>query len=386
MADVSICARIDPTQTAECFRARFGTTPRLFRAPGRINIIGEHTDYCEGLVMPAAIDRACIVAAAPNKSRFLRVYSGTLDEMREVDLGAPQHKACWIDYVAGIACSLAEAGLVLCGADLFIDSDVPIGAGVSSSAALEIAVAKALTALIAFETDGTTMAQWAQRAENRFVGMPSGIMDQFVSVNGLEGHALMLDCRSLDATPIRLPKNLALLVVHSMARHVHVQGEYRTRREECEMAASLLGVKALRDVAEDRLDAALPLLPEALARRCRHVVTENARVERAAAALRRGDTLTLGRLLNESHASLRDDMEVSVADVDRLAEIAQATQGILGARLMGGGFGGCVIAIAETGAAVQAMERIVDRYGAAIGQEPDAFLCRASPGASEIFV
>jgi galactokinase len=304
--------------------------------------------------------------------------------MGEADLAALKPKGSWVDYVAGVAAALIETGLVLSGADLFIDSDIPIGAGISSSAALEIAVAKALTTLVPFDADGKTMAKWAQRAENRFIGMPSGIMDPFVSANGVAGHALMLDCRSLDAVPLPLPKESALLLLLIMDKQARFKDESRGRRDECAMAARLLGVRALRDVREDHLGAMLPLLPEPLAKRCRHVVTENARVERAADALRCNDIAALGRILNESHQSLRDDMEVSADVVDRLVEIAQGTPGILGARMMGDGFGGCAIAIARADEAEQALAQIVQSYGARTGQEPDALLCQPSSGVSEL--
>lgn len=366
------------------FRARFGSQPRLFRAPGRINIIGEHTDYSEGYVLPAAIDRWCVVAAAPNGLARLRVVSQTLGQEMEADLATLAPRGDWSDYVAGPAKTLREAGLPIVGADLLIASDVPVGAGVSSSAALQVAVTRALLALSGIEADGAQVASWARASENRFVGMPCGIMDSFASANGVEDGALLLDCRSLQATPAALPEGASFLLVNSMVSHRLVGGEYRQRREDCEAAALTLGVPTLRDVAEADLPAALGRLSGDPAKRCRHVVTENARVGRAVTAMAAGDLAALGALMDQSHASLRDDMEVSLPVVDQLAAIAQATPGVHGARLMGGGFGGCVIALVDTAAVDSVQAAIATAYGAVIGETPDAFACRAVAGASEV--
>ncbi|WP_340645485.1 galactokinase [Phenylobacterium sp.] len=365
------------------FRARFGSAPRLFRAPGRINIIGEHTDYSEGFVLPAAIDRWCAVAAAPNGLGRLRVVSQTFGQEMEADLAHLVPRGDWADYVAGPAKTLLEAGVAVLGADLLIVSDVPVGAGVSSSAALQVAVTRALLALSGIEADGVQVARWTRASENQFVGMPCGIMDSFASANGIEGGALMLDCRSLRATPAALPRDASFLLVNSMVSHRLVGGEYRQRREDCEAAARTLGVPALRDVVD--LSVALQQLDGDLVKRCRHVVTENARVGQAVSAMGAGDLAALGELMNQSHASLRDDMEVSLPVVDQLAAIAQATPGVHGARLMGGGFGGCVIALVDTAAVDAVQAAIVAAYGAVIGESPDAFACRAVAGASEVF-
>jgi len=373
-----------PGEIAVLFQARFGATPRLFQAPGRINIIGEHTDYCGGLVMPAAIDRRCIVAAAPNGGRGLNVVAGVFGEEASADLDALTPGAGWMDYVAGVAQVLMAAGVAVPGADLWIESDVPIGAGVSSSAAIEVAVAHALLALAGRQADGVQIAKWAQGAENSFVGMPCGIMDQFASANGVEGAALMLDCASLQFTPVALPPSASFLLVDSMVRHTHVEGEYRDRREDCETAARILGVKLLAEVTEAQLPEALPRLPPNPAKRCRHVVTDTARVRRAAEAMGRGDLAALGALMNASHTSLSQDMQVSTPEVDRLAAIAQTTPGVFGARMMGGGFGGCIIALVGAGDAARAQGLIQAAYGAEIGQQPGAFVCRAVAGAGEI--
>jgi galactokinase len=357
---------------------------RVFRAPGRINIIGEHTDYCEGLAMPAAIDRWCQVTAAPNGARRIRATSAGFGRSVEIDLDALAPRGGWADYVAGVAFILARAGVPLVGADLAIQSDVPVGAGVGSSAALEVAVARALLALAAVEADGRQVALWARAAENEFVGVPCGIMDQFTSASGVAGAALVLDCRTLEATPAPLPAGAAFLLIDSLSPHAHVQGEYQARRRDCEEAASRLGVASLREVGEADLAGALTELPPRLAKRRRHVMSENARVRAAAAALAAGDLADLGRLINQSHASLADDMEVSTPRLDRLAAIARAAPGVFGARMMGGGFGGCVIALVDLEMARGAMARIVAEFGAVAGGAPDAFICRAVAGAAEV--
>ncbi|HZC16537.1 MAG TPA: galactokinase [Caulobacteraceae bacterium] len=377
-------APVSPAQIERRFQGRFGTTPRLFQAPGRINIVGEHTDYNGGLVMPAAIDRRCLVAAASNGSRGLNVVAGVFSDERSADLDALAPTNSWMDYVAGVASVLIADGAAVAGADLWIESDVPIGAGVSSSAALEVAVAHALLALAGREADGVQIARWAQAAENDFVGMPCGIMDQFASANGIAGAAMLLDCATLTATPVGLPDAASFLLVDSLVRHAHVEGEYRARREDCETAARLLGVARLGEVAKADLTAALARLPSGPANRCRHVVSENARVRRAAEAIARGDLAGLGRLMNQSHASLSIDMQVSTPEVDRLAAMARAAPGVFGARMMGGGFGGCVIALVDAERAAAAAEATQTAYAGVIGKRPDAFVCRAVAGAGEI--
>jgi galactokinase len=371
-------------QASEAFHARFGVLPRLFQAPGRINIIGEHTDYCGGLVMPAAIDRWCRIAAAANGSRRLTVVAEGFGEAVELDLDALTPRGAWSDYVAGVAKVLVDAGIEVPGADLTIESTVPIGAGVSSSAAIEVATAHALLALAGQTVDGLLIARWCQTAENDFVGMPCGIMDQYASENGVEGAAVVLDCARLTSTVAPLPDGASFLLVDSGVRHAHVDGAYRDRRADCEEAAKILGLGLLAELPVSALDTALPRLPPGPAKRCRHVVTETARVRQAADALARGDLTALGALMNQSHASLRDDMEVSVPEVDQLAQIARETPGVFGARMMGGGFGGCIIALADREQAAAAQAAIVARYGAILGNEPSAFICRAVAGAGEV--
>jgi galactokinase len=366
------------------FRQRYGGAPRIFQAPGRINIIGEHTDYCGGLVMPAAIEQRCFVAVAANGTRRLRVTAAAFSDEASGNLDALRPVGGWFDYVAGVAHSLMAAGIAVLGADLWIESLVPIGSGVSSSAALEVSVAHALLSVAGQSSNGVQIAKWAQAAENGFVGMPCGIMDQYASANGVAGAALMLDCDTLACTPISLPDGVDFLLIDSTVRHAHVEGAYRSRREDCEAAARILDIPLLAHLAPDGLETALARLSGNPAKRCRHVVSECGRVRAAAAALGRNDVATLGRLINASHASLRDDMEVSVPEVDRLAAIAQQTPGVLGARMMGGGFGGNVIALVRREAASDAEAAIVARFGAWIGVRPTSILCRAAAGAGEV--
>ncbi|HXQ11295.1 MAG TPA: galactokinase [Caulobacteraceae bacterium] len=371
-----------PARAKAAFQRRFDGAPRLFRAPGRINIIGEHVDYAGGLVLPAAIDRQVVVAARANGSLRLTVASGAMGAETAVDLGALAASGGWIDYIAGVAQVLGAAGVAVPGADIWIESDLAIGAGLSSSAALEVAVACALLALAGATADGAQIARWARDAENDFVGAPCGIMDQFAAANGVAGAALLLDCATLAAEPIPLPETARFLIVDTATSHAHAEGEYSRRREECEVAARLLGVDQLAAVTD--LPVALERLPETLARRCRHVVTEIARVRAAVEALARADLAQLGSLLDQSHVSLRDDMQVSTDAVDRLVAIAQATPGVLGARMMGGGFGGSIIAIVDAALADAALAGVRDRFAAVIGKTPEAFLCRAVGGAGEI--
>lgn len=377
---------VNLVQLAERFTQRYGSVPRLFRAPGRINIIGEHTDYSEGFVMPAAIDRWCVIAAAPNGSRRLRMVASAFAEKADLDLDALRPEKDWSDYPAGVASILMAEGIAVPGMDIWIDSDVPMGAGVSSSAALEVSMAAACLALAGQTADRKQIARWSQAAENKFVGMPCGIMDQFASANGLEGKALMLDCRSLEATAASLPPGASFLLVNSMVKHSHVEGDYRQRRADCEEASRLLGVPFLRDVSIEALPAALQKLSGTIARRARHVVTENERVRKASLAMNAGDLTELGHLMNQSHVSLRDDFEVSVPEVDKLVDIACATRGVYGARMMGGGFGGSIIALVASDVAEAAKHEIVDAYAAVVSKMPDAFICNAVDGVNEVML
>ncbi len=368
--------RVDTINLIARFKEVFSAVPRLFAGPGRINIIGEHVDYCGGMVMPAAIDRACYVAIAPNDLGLLRVQSDFGEA--EISLDTFTKTGDWRDYVAGMAFALKEAGFEVTGHDIMIASDVPVGAGVSSSAALEVGLGLALTKGLA---SGPILAQIAQRAENQFVGMNCGIMDQFASANGVAGKALLLDCASLAFDTLAVPAEACFLLVDSGVKHAHVEGGYASRRADCEAAAAALGVNLLSHVK--RVEELLLLDGNPL-KRARHVVSEIIRTKAACDALRAGDMVGLGELMNQSHASLSTDMEVSTPEVDRLAHIAQATAGVYGARMMGGGFGGSVIALVDRAQSIAAQNQIVSAYAHHLGSEPDSFVVTLARGGHEL--
>ena len=326
------------------FREAFGTEPEtLWQAPGRVNLIGEHTDYNDGFVLPCAIDRRTAVAWGPGEGG-IEVFAADPAELDDFAPTLPiAHGGDWKDYVRGVAVELLEAGRRLSPARLAIAGDVPLGSGLSSSAAIEVSVALALTG---GEVSGEDAALLCQRAENRFVGVASGIMDQLVSACAVEHHALMIDCRSLDRTPVPLPDGCTLLVIESGVRHANNDGGYNRRREECERAARHYGVAKLRDLDEAGLEARRAGLDHVAYRRARHVVTENARVLAAVDALATGDLAGMGRLMAASHASMRHDFEITVPEIDRIVEVGAAAIGARGGiRMTGGGFGGSVVAL-----------------------------------------
>jgi len=344
-------------QAARRFHEAFGgPPPRLAEAPGRVNLIGEHTDYNDGFVLPMGIARHAVVAFRPRADRRLRAASVAFDETRTVDIdtlapgGGGGH---WMDYVAGVAWALRQDGRDVRGADLAVAGDVPIGAGLSSSAALEVAVARALCAASSLPWDAVEMARLCQRAENAYVGMNCGVMDQFAASASAEGHALLLDCRSLKTEAVPLPAGAAAVVMDTGVRRSLAGSAYNDRRRSCEEAVAVLrgaspDVRALRDVTAALLEAERGHLDPVAFKRAAHVVVENFRPVQMAAALRAGDLATAGRLMNESHASLRDLYEVSCAELDAMVEIAQAQAGCLGARMTGAGFGGCAVALVES--------------------------------------
>ena len=349
----------------EGFARRFGRPPEVARdAPGRVNLIGEHTDYNGGFVLPTAIPRKTRAETAGNGGRTVRAASADAGEGRvaEYDLGDERRRGAWIDYVQGLTQALGRRGAAISGFDLWIRSDVPPGSGLSSSAALEIAVLRALRALFALPLDDVELARLGQRAENDLVGAPVGIMDQMASSLAEPGVALFLDTRTLAFERIPVPSAADLVVVDSGVRHDHAAGDYRVRRAECEEAARLLGIPQLRDLPPGRR-ADVEKLPEPYRRRARHVVTENDRVLAAAEALRRGDLERLGGLFDASHDSQRDDFEVSVPAVDRIVDAARREPGVLGARLTGGGFGGSVLVLARAPAGREIGERVAAAAG-----------------------
>lgn len=376
---------IDLEKLSSEFTRRFGSSPRLFRAPGRVNFIGEHTDYNEGFVLPAALDFATYVAAERRNDRTIRVASLNFDHVLEFDLDDSSQKAdpTWAKYVQGVALILERQGHRLTGADLLIESDVPVGAGLSSSAALEVSTAFALATLSGHTLDGMELARIGQTAEHEFAGVRSGIMDQFASVFGKAGHALFLDCRSLEWSAIPV-LHAGLIICNTRVKHDLADSEYNKRRAECESAAAALGYDSLRDLTLKEFECRRGDLDPLLSKRSRHVLTENSRVLSSLDALRGGDLKQFGELLTKSHISLRDDFEVSSRELDLMVDIALAQKGILGARMMGGGFGGCTINLISPGDDHEFSASMTAAYLAETGIVPEIYSCAIGDGASEI--
>ena len=383
---LSTPSSVDPAFLAARFREMFDAKPRLYRAPGRVNLIGEHTDYNDGFVMPVALDLSCWVAASSRRDRTIVVHSINADQTVSIQPeAAPGRTGAWLDYVAGVIAMLLEEH-VQTGANLLLHSEVPAGAGLSSSAALEVAVAVALLDLAGISLDRTAIARLCQRAENDVVGAAVGIMDQYTAVHAEAGAALMLDCRTLTHRRIPLPPEVRIVACNSMVRHSNASGEYNTRRAECAAAVAKLreddpGIANLRDVDLPRVEAARANLGDVLFRRARHVVTENARVLEAADALEGGNPRALGPLMAASHRSLRDDYEVSVRELDILVEAASGSPGVYGSRMTGGGFGGCTVNLVHEEAVDEFRSRIAASYEAATGLTPDVYVS-ASAGAA----
>ena len=336
------------------FAARFGSAPDVrTEAPGRVNLIGEHTDYSGGLVLPAAIPLRCRVSLARRPGKRVRLFSDNRasEGVLEYALGEENSGRGWIDYVQGITRVLAERGDALGGFDISVASEVPLGSGLASSAALAVSVLRALREAFGLPLDDVALAQAGRRAENEFVGAPVGIMDPMASSLAPEGAALFLDTRSLAHEAVPIPPDAEIGVIDSGLPHEHARGGYRTRRAEVDEAAQLLGVRELRDLAGEDPGTVARRLPEPLSRRVRHVLTENRRVLEAVAALRGNDPARMGTLLREAHRSLADDFEVSTPEIERLVSLADGRPGVYGARLTGGGFGGSVLLLAARGAA-----------------------------------
>jgi galactokinase len=352
---------------------------RTFRAPGRVNLIGEHTDYNQGFVLPAALALECRVSATRTSDNRLTVRSLNLKEERSWPLDEFARHRDWSDYVAGVALELIEMGVGPVAADLEIESTIPIGAGLSSSAALEVAVALALCALDGASLDPVEIAEACQRAESNFVGLKCGLMDQMIALLGRRDHALWLDCETLNYHTVPLPPGCALVMVNTMVKHELASSEYNRRRQECESAAARLG-HSLREATLAECEK----LPDPERRRARHVVSENARVEQFVAACRAGDLSTAGRLLYASHASLRDDYEVSCPELDFLVEAARPLEGVIGARLTGGGFGGSTVNLVRSAAVPEFQARISAAYRERFGVEPAIYACATADGAGEV--
>jgi galactokinase len=367
------------------FTEQYGAVPRIFRAPGRVNLIGEHTDYNDGFVMPCAIDFATYVAMAAREDRRIRIISLNFAGEYEFDLDNPAVETAesWARYVEGVAAILERAGHRLRGANILIESNVPIGSGLSSSAALEVSTGFALSTISGAKIETWELAKIGQTAEHEYAGVRSGIMDQFASAFGLENHALFLDCRSLCWEPIPLSK-AKFIICNTRTKHDLADGEYNKRRADCEAAAALFGKKSLRDVTLDEFTENSGALPERLQKRARHVITENSRVLGAVSALKNNDLPEFGRLMNESHESLRADYEVSSDELDLMVKIARAQPGVLGARMTGGGFGGCTVNLLENDISEDFIAKVSTEYQKNTGITPEIYGFHAGPGVSEI--
>ena len=371
------------------FKELYGADPKIFAAPGRVNLIGEHTDYNDGFVMPCALGFSTRVAVSPRSDRKLIIRSEEFPEHFEFNVDAlpDRSSGVWCDYVVGVALLLQKHGHSIAGGDLLFRGEVPIGAGLSSSAAIEVASALALLSLNGARLPMKEVAEICQQAENKFVGARVGIMDQFVSCLGKAHHALLLDCRSLQYEYIPLPSGVRLVVCNTMVKHEHASGEYNQRRSECDQGVKILsrfypGIRALRDVSVEQLQSHLADLPAVTYRRCLHVVTENRRVLDGAGHLRRGDIVRFGQLMHESHVSLRDLYQVSCRELDLMVEIAEGLKGFCGGRMTGGGFGGCTVNLVNAADASAFAREIAARYRKSMGIAPDVYICDAADGAS----
>jgi galactokinase len=380
---------------SEAFRAmhlaRFHAEPAVFVAPGRVNLIGEHTDYAEGFVMPAAIDFATLAGISPRTDGKIVVYSENYGEERSFEAAALPTKASqhWSDYPLGVVAILAGEGHKIPGFSLSLWGDVPLGSGLSSSAAVEVATALAVCSLIGATYPGPVLARLCQRAENEFVGASCGIMDQFISANGQENHALLLDCRDLSFKLAPIPANVALVIANTMVKHTVAGGDYPTRRAESEAACAVIashrpGVPFLRDATLEDLEKwGHEMAPKSL-KRARHVISENLRTVAACEALLKGDMAEVGRLMGEAHTSYSQDFEGSCVEADAMVALAHEIPGLIGARLTGGGFGGCTINLVEQSQAKAFAEELGRRYAAKFGIEPQIHICHASGGAHRV--
>jgi galactokinase len=368
------------------FSAYFNSKPKfLVRAPGRVNLIGEHTDYNDGFVLPMAIERAVWIAVRPRPDRQVRIISLDLGADGVFDLGSLERGEGWIEYIKGVADQLQQAGHSLRGFEAVMSGNVPRGAGLSSSAAVELAAARVFSALSAIPWEPADMARLAQKAENEWVGVKCGIMDQMASAAARAGCALFLDCRSLETSHVPLPRGVSIVIMDTSTRRGLVDSAYNERRRQCETAARGLGVQALRDAdlqIIEGLQAGRGGLDETTVRRARHIITENGRVLDAVQAMHAGDARRLGGLFDSSHASLRDDFEVSSRALDLIVECAREQDACYGARMTGAGFGGCALALVEEGETDRFIARVTAAYRERSGMEPAMYVTGAGEGAS----
>jgi galactokinase len=375
------------------FEKRFGLRPRVFRAPGRVNLIGEHTDYNDGYVLPAAIDLYTWIAIALRSDYKLHIFSENAKESAVIDLRDehPRPLNRWSDYVHGVSLMLQKQGLALDGANIAIYSNVPSGAGLSSSAALEVSIASGLLRISGQSLNLVEIARLCQRAENEFVGARVGIMDQFTSCFGVADHAILLDCRSLEYKRLPFPEGIAMVICNTMVKHEHSGGEYNDRRAQCEEGVQLLkphypAIKALRDISLSQLESHRSELPELIYRRCHHIISENERVLRSVEALHNADLSTFGRCMAESHLSLKNDYEVSCRELDIMVQLAAGREGVVGSRMTGGGFGGCTINLVRTLAVERFKAGIAEDYKRATGIDAEIYVLNAGVGVAEIGV
>ncbi|HET9030730.1 MAG TPA: galactokinase [Candidatus Aquilonibacter sp.] len=378
------------SRVRDAHEARFGKAPRRFAAPGRVNLIGEHTDYNDGFVLPVAIDRMTVAAVTPNDADVVRVRSLDLGEQVDVPIDAPfRRTSSWSDYAAGVVAAVIAEHPLERGGDVTVATDLPIGGGLSSSASFELALAQALFALAGVEINPDRLAAVGRRAEHEYVGIRSGAMDQLAVAYGLAGNALFIDCRTLAVTPVAVPAGVSIAVMDTGIKHSLARSAYNQRREECERGVAQLrtaglDITSLRDVTRTDLERHGDVLPQPLRNRVRHVVEENERTQRAVAALASGDVAELGRLMNASHESLRDLYDVSIAELDAVVSLARSVDGVYGARMTGGGFGGCAIALVDEDAAPDLLAHVTSHYYGVRNLPPAAFVTLASAGAREL--
>jgi len=380
----------DPAALRSMHQARFNAEPALFVAPGRVNLIGEHTDYAEGFVMPVAINFATLAAISPRNDGKIVIYSENYGEEMTFDAAAtPVRANHWSDYPMGVVSILKGEGQKIPAFSLSLWGDVPLGSGLSSSAALEVVTMLAVTSLTGVTYPGPVLARLCQRSENKFVGSSCGIMDQFISANGKENHALLLDCRDLSFRLAPIPANVALVIANTMVKHSIVGGDYKTRRAESEAACAIIdshrgSVPFLRDATLDDLEKwGHEMAPKSYLR-AKHVISEDLRTVAASEALLKGDMKEVGRLMAEAHRSYSADFEGSCPEADTMVELAQDLPGLIGARLTGGGFGGCTINLVDQAHAVAFAEALGARYQAKTGIKPEIHICHASSGAHRI--
>lgn len=384
---------VNPIEFTERFKSKFGSTPQIYRAPGRVNLMGDHTDYNEGFVLPAAIDFYCWAAISPQTNSGFVIFSENLQETIAINSGetSPGEIPPWARYPVGVIQQLRNSEFEIGGANLSIASDVPMGAGLSSSAAIEVACAHALLGVNGQKMAPSLVARLCQRAENDFVGTQCGIMDQFAACNGSAGHALLLDCRSLEYRPIPIPDQIRLVICNTMVKRelASSRSEYNLRRAECEEGVQRLKqvlphIHALRDVTLSDLEKHRARLTNTVYKRCRHVITENERVGALASALESNEFQRMKILMDNSHRSLRDDYEVSCPELDLLVSLASEQPGVYGARMTGAGFGGCTINLVDANYVAEFQKRIAHAYFEETGRRPEIYVCATSDGAGQV--